>query len=279
VTDFSNATLILLGHGSKKNDGSAEPVRQHGAEIRGRKLFAEVREAFWKQEPKLEQALSGIKSERVFFAPLLISEGYFSEKVIPQHLGFRSEGDENFQRRRTSGEQTWFYCKPIGTHPHMTEVLLARARGVVEKFPFPRAPRLKEVTLFVAGHGTEQDQNSRKVIEAQVQTIKSTGVYADVMAIFMEENPRINECYQLAQTKNMVVVPFFISDGLHVQEDIPVMLGEPERVVRQRLEKRQPAWRNPTERREKLVWLAGAVGTESSVVEVILERVREAAAY
>ena len=36
-------------------------------------------------------------------------------------------------------------------------------------------------------------------------------------------------CHALAQTKNLVVVPFFISDGLHTQEDIPVLLGEPER--------------------------------------------------
>jgi hypothetical protein len=44
------------------------------------------------------------------------------------------------------------------------------------------------------------------------------------------------------------MVPFFISDGLHSYEDIPVMLGAPERVVRERLQQGQPTWRNPTER-------------------------------
>jgi sirohydrochlorin cobaltochelatase len=56
--------------------------------------------------------------------------------------------------------------------------------------------------------------------------IRARKIYAEVHAIFLEESPRISDCYSLAQTKNLVVVPFFISDGLHTQEDIPVLLGE-----------------------------------------------------
>jgi sirohydrochlorin cobaltochelatase len=273
---FSNATLILIGHGSTKNAGSAGPVQQHAAELRRRGIFADVREAFWKQEPGLHDAISNLQTTRVFFIPLFISEGYFSENVIPHELGFRAEGQGSFNRHLTRSAQAWFYCQPVGTHPGMTDVLLARARNVVTQFPFPRAPKTKDITLFVAGHGTEQDENSRKSIDAQVTKIKSSGLYADVQAIFMEEEPRINECYRLAQTKNIIVVPFFMSDGLHVQEDIPVLLGEPERIVKQRLQNGQPTWRNPTGRHDKLVWYAPAVGTEPGLAEVILERVREA---
>ena len=93
----------------------------------------------------------------------------------------------------------------------------------------------------------------------------------------MEESPRIAECYQLARTKNLVVVPFFISDGLHVREDIPVMLGEAKPVVEQRLAAGQPAWRNPTEKNGRLVWYSPAVGSDPRLADVILERVREAA--
>jgi sirohydrochlorin cobaltochelatase len=92
----------------------------------------------------------------------------------------------------------------------------------------------------------------------------------------MEESPRIAECYQLARTKNLVVVPFFISDGLHTQEDIPVMLGEAQRTVRQRLAGGQPTWRNPTEKNGRLVWYSPAIGSEPHLADVILERVREA---
>ena len=37
----------------------------------------------------------------------------------------------------------------------------------------------------------------------------------------MEESPRIGDCYQMASVRNLVMVPFFISDGLHSFEDIP----------------------------------------------------------
>ena len=83
----------------------------------------------------------------------------------------------------------------------------------------------------------------------------------------------------MAATKNLVVVPFFISEGLHVNEDIPVLLGEPERLVQQRLKNGQPTWRNPTEKREKLVWYSSSVGTDPLMADVVLERVREAARF
>jgi len=72
-------------------------------------------------------------------------------------------------------------------------------------------------------------------------------------------------------------VPFFISDGLHTQEDIPVLLGEAKRTVEQRLAAGQPTWRNPTEKNGKLVWYSPSVGSAPELAEVILERVREAA--
>lgn len=276
VQKYSGAALVLLGHGSTQNAESGAPVFQHAAELRRRRIFAEVREAFWKQEPQVRQVLAAISRQRVFIVPLFISEGYFSEEVIPRELGFLLS-DDPASRITHHVSRITYYCQPIGTHDSMTDVLLARARAIVETFPFPRAPKPKDLTLFIAGHGTERSGNSRKAIEHQVELIQAKHIYAAVHAIFMEEQPRIANCYQLAETRNIVIVPFFISDGLHTQEDIPVLLGEPERIVKQRLAARQPAWRNPTEKHEKLVWYAPAIGTEPHIADVILERVREAA--
>jgi len=268
--DLSDAVLVVLGHGSTQNDSSAAPVYQHAAELRRRKIFAEVREAFWKQEPQIKKVLAEISASRVFIVPLFISEGYFSDEVIPRELGF--SGSSSLVTRHSS----LFYCLPVGSHDSMTRGLLARAREIVEAFPFPRAPRPKDITLFIAGHGTEKNDNSRKAIERQVGLLRAMNLYAGVQAIFLEESPRIADCYALAETKNLVVVPFFISDGLHTQEDIPVMLGEPKKVVEQRLAVGQPAWRNPTEKNGRLVWYSTAIGSEPHLADVILERVREA---
>lgn len=268
---FKSATLVVLGHGTTLNDGSALPVKQHAAELRRRGIFAEVREAFWKQDPQIKTVLAEIRTRQVYVVPLMISEGYFASDVIPQAL----ELDRNSRRITPTMELT--YCKPVGTHPSMTQVLLARARGVVEQFPFPRAPKPQDITLFLAGHGTERSAQSRVIVEQQVELIRAQNLYAEVRAVYMDEDPRIKDCQQTARTRNVVVVPFFISDGLHTTEDIPILLGEPERFVKERLAAGQPTWRNPSEKHGKLTWYSQAIGSEPLLAEVILERVREAA--
>ena len=271
--NFSDAALVVLGHGTVLNDNSAAPVFQHAAELRRRKIFREVREAFWKQEPQIKKVLVEISAPRIFIAPLFISEGYFAADKIPKELGFNFP--ENLKLKTENSEI--FYCRPVGSHESVAKVILSRAKEIVEKFPFPRAPKNSDITLFIAGHGTEKNENSRVAIERQVELIRVEKIFADVRAIFLEENPRISDCYQIARTKNIVVVPFFISDGLHTQEDIPVLLGEAKNVVEKRLAANQPTWRNPTEKNGKFVWYSPAVGSAPEMADVILERVREAA--
>ena len=90
--DFSDAALVLAGHGSTLNADSAAPICQHADELRRRGIFAQVQEAFWKQEPYLAQVMRGVFAPRVFVVPLFISDGYFTEEVIPRELGFCRKG-------------------------------------------------------------------------------------------------------------------------------------------------------------------------------------------
>jgi len=270
--NFSDAVLVVMGHGTTLNDQSAAPVLQHVAELRRRKIFREVRAAFWKQEPHIKTVLAEMDAPHVFIVPFFISEGYFSTEIIPKELGFSA-----VPSTINHPLSTWYYCRPIGSHDLMTTVILARAKEVAEKFPFPRTPKPADTTLFIAGHGTGRNANSRKAVERQAELIRALNAYAAVEAIFMEEAPFIKGCHETVKTKNIIVVPFFISDGLHAVEDIPVLLGEPERLVKERLAAGQPTWRNPTERGGKLIWYAASVGTEPLLAEVILQRVYESA--
>lgn len=274
---FRDAALVLVGHGSTLNAESALPTYQHADELRRRGIFAEVHEAFWKNEPAICAVLRGVFAPRVFVVPLFISEGYFTEQVIPRELGLTEDGRPGFARVQVRGARTIHYCGPVGTHDAMTDVLFARAREVVARHPFPHAPRPADTALFIAGHGTGNNENSRKAIERQVELIRARGEYAEVHPAFMEEEPRIGTVWDTATARNLVMVPFFISDGLHSHEDIPVMLGEPEAAVKERYRAGQPTWRNPTERRGKRLWYAPGIGTEPLLADVILARVREAA--
>ncbi len=273
--NLANAAIIILGHGSSFDPAAGAPAYQHAAELRRQFGGVEVREAFWKQEPQIEKVLAEIKAARVLIVPLFISEGYFSEQVIPQRLGFSLSGTGEAGRVQRKDSRVWVYCHVVGTHPLMTEVLLSRASEVVKRFPFPRAPKPASTTLVIAGHGTEQNANSRMAIERQIELLRERGVYAAVEAVFLDEEPKVARYHELAKTDNVVVVPFFISEGPHVAEDIPMALGTPERMVKQRREAGQPAWRNPTEKQGKRVWYAEPVGTDKRVADIILARAAE----
>ncbi|HEV2211146.1 MAG TPA: CbiX/SirB N-terminal domain-containing protein [Verrucomicrobiae bacterium] len=278
-TEFADTALVLLGHGTTRDENSSAPVFQHAAALRDRRLFAEVHEAFWKQPPQIQEVLASPRTRRVLIVPLFMSEGYFSEEAIPRALGFATEGPAESARVRHRDNQILVYCRPVGTHPALTRVVAARAAEVIQQAPFPRAPATADTTLFAAGHGTEQSENSRLAIDRHVEILRQERAYAAVHAVFLDEEPRIAACFQLAQTRNIVMVPCFVSDGLHVRQDIPVLLGEPARLVQQRLQAGQPTWRNPTEKQGKLVWLSRSVGSESGLAELILERASEGAAW
>lgn len=278
VPEFNDAALLLVAHGSTQNDDSSRAALVQATRLREQGAFARVEVGFWKQEPAVASVLAQLPQRRVFIVPLMISDGYFAGEVIPRALGFEAAPDGDGLRRRTVGVQTQCYCPPVGTHPHMADLLLRQAEEVVARHPFPRQPQPGETTLFIAGHGTGRSAKSREAVELQARRIRERGEYAAVQAVYLEEAPRIADVYTLAQERHVVVVPFFISDGLHVAEDLPVLLGEPEALVRERLQRGQATWRNPTERHGRRVWLARGLGEDGLVSEVVVERAREAAA-
>lgn len=274
--DYADAAVLLVGHGSTLNADSAAPTRQHAAALRRQGRFAQVATAFWKEHPSLAGALRQVFTRRVFVVPLFVSDGYFTEEVIPRELGLRHGADPEWARVQQRGEQWIHYCRPVGTHPSMTRLILARAEQIAQIRPGSGSPPLPQATtLFVAGHGTSNNENSRKAIEQQVERIRGLGRYAAVHPLFMEEEPRIAKCYRLAATEDLIVVPFFMSDGLHSYEDIPVMLGADEAEVQARFKAGQPTWVNPTTLNQKRVWYTPSIGREPLLTEVIVERVGE----
>ena len=101
----------------------------------------------------------------------------------------------------------------------MTELLLRRAREAA-----PGVPE-SETSLLIVGHGTGLNDNSAVAAKEQAERIRELGRYAAVLSTYMEEPPLIAEWPTLTTTPHVVVVPFFISDGLHSYQDIPVLLG------------------------------------------------------
>jgi len=275
---FTEATLVLVGHGATRNAESVAPVYQHAATLRARGIFGQILECFWMVEPHINEIWSRVRHRSVFVVPVAISEGYFTGEVIPRALGLESATRLDPPSTFLLQGRQVHYCAPVGTHISMTDVLLARALDALRQFPGDPAPVRNQTTLLIAGHGTGRNSRSRLAVEHQVERIRQQGLFAAVHPVFMLEPPLIRDVWTLATTLDMILVPFFISDGLHTAEDIPILLGEPETGVRARLARGEYGWINPTLRHGRRLWYTRAIGTEPRLADVILRLVEEAAA-
>jgi len=258
----SGAALLIVGHGSTVNPDSSAPTLAHAAEIRRRKLFAEVSCAFWKEEPSLRDALFLFDPEsirEVYVVPNFISEGYFTQTVIPRELELNGR-----TTKRPSG-QMWKYCEPVGNHPMMTDLLLQRARQVARDVD----PR--KTSLLIVAHGTDLNENSAVAAKREADKIRALGKYAAVLNVYMEEPPLVSDWRKLTKTSNVIVVPFFISDGLHSYEDIPRLIGIS--MTKSGSAAGEVFKRNPYNVDGRLLFYAPSIGTDAGFADIIIEQV------
>ncbi len=252
--------MVIAGHGSTQNPDSCLPTLAHAETIRRRGIFAEVATCFWMQQPSFRDVLDLVKSRVIYVVPNFISEGYFTRTVIPREMGL--EG-----RLTVRGGRTIHCCEPAGKHPQMTELLMREARSVAPDVP-PEA-----TSLIIVGHGTGRDSHSAGAARFQVARISAAGSYGEVVAAYMEEPPLIAEWDKLTSQTHVVVVPFFISDGLHSYQDIPILLGirgGPGKAASQSDVFRH----NPHDLRGRRLYYGAAIGTEPGFADIILDQVR-----
>ena len=247
----TDVALLIVGHGSTVNPSSSTPTLIHAAAIRSRGIFAEVACCFWKEEPSLRDALFFFNDpaiREVYVVPNFISEGYFTRTVIPRELELNGPETE-----RPNG-QLWKYCEPVGNHDSMTQHLLARAReiapGVVEG----------DAALLIVAHGTSLNDNSAVAAKEQAEKIRALDRYAAVLNVYMEEAPLVSDWLNLTKTRDVVVVPFFISDGLHSYEDIPALLGIDGKTE------------GPHRLHGRSIFYSTAIGTDARFADVIIEQ-------
>ncbi len=260
MIDHQSCALIIAGHGSTVNAESSLPTFQHAEILRARSLFAEVHVAFWKEEPNFRQGLLPVESKEIYIVPDFISSGYFTEQVIPREFGLTGP-------ITARGETKIFYCEPVGLHESMTGVLLQKAEEVVHFSDQSTKLQPSTCCLMLCGHGTSLNDNSTKIIYEQVEKIKKLNLYAECQAVFMEQKPLIKEWKNLTKQPQVIVVPFFISDGLHSFEDIPNLLGLNIDEFKNK--------KNPQLVDDRLLWYSSAIGTHPSIAKVILAQVNK----
>lgn len=242
--------LVIVGHGSHLNEDSSLPVYEHAQRIRGTGEFDEVVESFWKEEPSMRHVLDTVESEEIYVVPAFISEGYFTQQVIPRELGLEGPVTKR-------GSKTVRYAGPLGTFEGMPDVILERVGDLM------RGRKTSGRTaLVLLGHGTDLNKNSGGVIYMNARRIRERGLYDLVEVGFLDQEPEIGAVVEGVAATNVILIPVFIAEGWHTRETIPEDLGLTGEV---------------TLLGDKTVFYGAPVGTHPSMANLIAARARETA--
>jgi sirohydrochlorin cobaltochelatase len=239
--------LVIVGHGSHLNEDSSLPVYEHAERIRRTGEFDEVVECFWKEEPSMRHVLDIVESEEVYVVPAFISEGYFTQQVVPRELGLEGAVTKK-------GYKTVRYAGPLGTFEGMPDVILERVKDLM---------RGREVSgrtaLVLLGHGTDLNKNSGGVIYLNAGRIRERGLYDVVEVGFLDQEPEIGSVVGSVAARNVILIPVFIAEGWHTRETIPEDLGLDGEV---------------TAHEDKTIFYGTPVGTHPAMADLIVERAR-----
>ena len=240
--------LVIVGHGSHLNEDSSLPVYEHAERIRQTGEFDEVVECFWKEEPSMRHVLDLVESEEVYVVPAFISEGYFTQQVVPRELGL-----EGTVTKR--GYKTVRYAGPLGTFEGMTDVILERVNDLMRG-----RETSGRTALVLVGHGTDLNKNSGGVIYLNAGRIRERNLYDLVEVGFLDQEPEISGVVGGVAARNVILIPVFIAEGWHTRETIPEDLGLSGEV---------------TSRADRTIFYGAPVGTHPSMANLISARARE----
>ena len=243
--------LVIVGHGSHLNEDSSLPVYEHAARIRERfgDEYDEVIECFWKEEPSMRHVLDTVEAEEVYVVPAFISEGYFTQQVIPRELGLAGPVTCKDGKKIR-------YAGPLGTFEGMPDVILERVEDLLRGKEVPPG----RTALVLLGHGTDLNKSSGGVIYLNAGRIKERGLYDVVAEGFLDQEPEIGEVVKNVEAENVILIPVFIAEGWHTRETIPQDLGLTGEV---------------TVKGEKTIFYGAPVGTHPSMSGLIVARAQE----
>jgi sirohydrochlorin cobaltochelatase len=195
----------------------------------------------------MRHVLDTIESEDVYVVPAFISEGYFTQQVIPRELGL--EGPVSRKE-----EKTVRYAGPLGAFERMPDVILERTEDLM------RGRKVSGRTaLVLLGHGTDLNKNSGGVIYLNAGRIRERGIYDLVEVGFLDQDPEIGVVVDRVEAENVILIPLFIAEGWHTRETIPDDLGLVGEV---------------TLRDDKTIFYGAPVGTHPSMANLIVARAR-----
>ena len=126
--------------------------------------------------------------------------------------------------------------------------------------------------VVIVGHGSRLKE-TRGIYEAIAGIVQASSGYEVRVGYMKHHRPNLVEAVQSLIDdgfKRIVVVPLFIVPGLHVREDIPVLLGKKEGEVP------EFGYSRVSAPEDVEILYAEAIGADPRLAEVVLDRVARA---
>jgi sirohydrochlorin cobaltochelatase len=196
----------------------------------------------------MRHVLDTVESDEVYVVPAFISEGYFTQQIIPRELGL--EGAVT-----TKGYKTLCYAGPLGAFERMPDLILERAGDLMRDRQISG-----RTALVLLGHGTDLNKNSGGVIYLNAERIRERNIYDSVEVGFLDQEPEIGAVVSRVPAGNVILIPLFVAEGWHTRETIPHDLGLTGEV---------------TVRDDRTIFYGDPVGTHPSMANLIAARARE----
>lgn len=83
----------------------------------------------------------------------------------------------------------------------------------------------RHAAILLVGHGSARHPDSARPILALAETLKALGLWADVAATFMKQEPRLSNALDLVSAPEVVIVPVFAGKGYYTDTLIPREMG------------------------------------------------------
>jgi sirohydrochlorin cobaltochelatase len=201
--------LVLVGHGSARHPEAGAPLLALAETIRHSDLFASVEARFLKQEPRLGPPSPATLTVIV---PVLTGGGAFAETRLAEQAGL-----DGPQTLGPSGRI--LLTPPVGAHPDFAALVERLAEQTAHAAELDPAASV----LLLIGHGASRPEGAAGTAQAIAAHLKSTGRFADVAALFLEQEPFAADWPERVGDRPAVAVPLLLSQGGHVRTDLPAL--------------------------------------------------------
>ncbi len=206
--------LVLAAHGSRHEPAVNEQVRAWARQIALRTGFDEVVAAFHQGTPAFREILDTLTARDVTVVPVMTSSGYYNDTVLPRELACNQRFSQLVVHQTI----------PVGLHPAIPQMIADRANSLTSSLGL--SPNSKsELTLALVGHGTPRHPASRNATLSLVEHLRQVHGYREAIALFLDDEPQIEQLLKLATKPDILVIPFLIAAGPHAMTDIPKRIG------------------------------------------------------